>query len=63
MSDEIDDAQTRELADTARALAAARETARRIPVGAPGDCDFCGEWSGRLVEGACAPCRDKRRLK
>ena len=27
--------------------------------GKPGDCDLCGEWSGRLVRGACAPCRDK----
>jgi len=62
MSDEIDDAQQREQEDTARALAAARETARRIPVGEPGECDYCGEESPRLVGGACAPCRDKRRL-
>ena len=27
-----------------------------------GDCDLCGEWSGRLVNGACAPCRDKWSL-
>ncbi|CAB4198963.1 hypothetical protein UFOVP1326_9 [uncultured Caudovirales phage] len=33
-----------------------------IPAGAPGDCDFCGEWTGRLVLGACAPCRDKLGL-
>jgi len=26
--------------------------------GKPGDCDLCGEWSGRLIDGACAPCRD-----
>lgn len=62
MPDEIDDAQQREQEDTARAIKAARETAHRIPVGEPGDCDFCGEWSGRLVVGACAPCRDKWRL-
>jgi len=30
--------------------------------GKPGDCDYCGEWSGRLVDGACAPCRDKYKL-
>lgn len=30
--------------------------------GVPGDCEYCGEWSGRLVEGACAPCRDRYRL-
>ena len=33
-----------------------------LPVGEPGDCELCGEWSGRLVRGACAPCRDKYRL-
>jgi hypothetical protein len=30
--------------------------------GVPGDCDLCGEWSGRLVEGVCAPCRDRYKL-
>ena len=33
-----------------------------MPKGVEGDCDFCGEWSGRLVGDACAPCRDKYRL-
>lgn len=32
------------------------------PAGKPGDCDLCGEWSGRLIEGACAPCRDLHGL-
>jgi hypothetical protein len=27
--------------------------------GKPGDCELCGEWSGRLIDGACAPCRDR----
>jgi hypothetical protein len=40
----------------------ARYRARQIPVGEPGVCDLCGEWSGRLVGGACAPCRDLHRL-
>lgn len=35
-----------------------RRAAASIPEGTQGDCDFCGYWSGRLVEGACAPCRD-----
>lgn len=63
MPDEADLGSDRELEDTARALAAARATAERIPKGEPGDCDFCGEWSGRLVQGVCAPCRDKRGLE
>lgn len=39
-----------------------RRAAASIPAGEPGDCDICGEWSGRLVNGACAPCRDRHRL-
>lgn len=30
--------------------------------GAPGECELCGEWSGHLVRGACAPCRDRYKL-
>ena len=33
-----------------------------LPEGKEGECDMCGEWSGRLVEGVCAPCRDKYKL-
>lgn len=44
--DEIDRAQQREQEDRDCAIAAA---ARGIPAGAPGDCDLCGYWSGRLV--------------
>jgi hypothetical protein len=62
MADEIDQANERAEADTDRAIAAARNGAAQIPAGEPGDCDFCGEWSGRLVGGACAPCRDGRGL-
>lgn len=42
-------------------IAAVRANAD-IPAGVPGDCDLCGEWSGRLVTGACARCRDKYKL-
>lgn len=46
-----------------KAVAEARILARTMPVGKPGDCDLCGEWSQRLVGGACAPCRDRFKLK
>ena len=62
MSDIIDTANDVAEAEADRAITAARAEAAQIPVGSPGDCDFCGEWCGRLVGGACAPCRDKRRL-
>jgi hypothetical protein len=39
-----------------------RAAAKPLEPGVPGDCELCGEWSGRLVRGACAPCRDLRKL-
>jgi hypothetical protein len=60
MADEVDRAD----AEIERHL---QESLRRhqVPMapGKPGECDLCGEWSGRLVNGACAPCRDKHKLK
>lgn len=29
-----------------------------LPVGSPGECDECGEYSPRLLGGRCAVCRD-----
>lgn len=46
----------------ADAIAAISAKAKAIPAGVPGECDLCGEWSGRLVNGACAPCRDRHNL-
>ena len=36
----------------------AMRKAAEIPEGSPGDCDGCGEWFGRLVDGYCGRCRD-----
>jgi hypothetical protein len=57
MPDKIDKATDREQADLDRAISAARGV--EMPVGKPGECDLCGEWTGRLVQGACSPCRDR----
>ena len=62
MADEIDAANDLALADNDRAIAEARDKAAQIPAGIAGDCELCGDWSGRLVGGACAPCRDRYRL-
>lgn len=62
MADDIDRAQAQSEQSLAAAEAAARYRAAHIPPGRPGDCDFCGEWSARLVDGACAPCRDRLHL-
>jgi hypothetical protein len=58
MADEADRAQDHSEAELARNLAAVRAAAF-IPAGIPGDCDLCGEYSSRLIDGACAPCRDR----
>ena len=62
MSDEADEANELAEASASRAITAARAAVLAMPVGAPGECALCGEESGRLVRGACAPCRDRRGL-
>jgi len=59
MADVIDRGCEREQLDRDLALNAARAAAERMPEGSAGDCDTCGSWSGRLVDGMCSPCRDK----
>lgn len=60
MADDIDRAQDREQNDREAAIAA-RPSPKLTP-GAPGDCDYCGEWFSRLVGGACGFCRDRYKL-
>jgi hypothetical protein len=62
MADEIDRQLERDEALEAARLGLVRAQAKLIPEGKPGDCDLCGSWSGRLVRGVCAPCRDKYKL-
>ena len=62
MADEIDLAQEREQIATNSAVKKKKKKKARIEPGAPGECELCGEWSGRLVRGACAPCRDRYKL-
>jgi hypothetical protein len=35
----------------------AMRRASEIPQGNAGDCEYCGEWFGRLVNNACGFCR------
>jgi hypothetical protein len=59
MSDEAD----RAYQEIERSLAESiRHASKKLEPGSPGDCDLCGEWTGRLINGACAPCRDKYKL-
>lgn len=60
MADEFDRAS--ELEEQHRQLALANRPAFELTPGTPGECEICGYWSGRLVQGACAPCRDQFKL-
>lgn len=61
MADEADIANDYAERRKAKAEAEIREQAKRIPVGAPGDCAECGEYFTRLVSGYCGRCRDLLR--
>jgi len=63
MADQVDDATETEESRMNAILKDARKKAAAIPRGEPGDCDLCGEYTGRLVHGVCAPCRDRYHLK
>lgn len=56
MSDEADAAQGEIELTLDRLISSARG---EILPGVAGDCDSCGDWSSRLIEGDCAGCRDK----
>ncbi len=62
MADVIDEAGDHIEREAAARQAAASARAAAMPKGEPGDCELCGEWSARLVAGACAPCRDRYKL-
>lgn len=57
--DDIDIAQEREQIARDAAIA---QAARQLPAGEPGECDYCGTHSPRLVHSACARCRDTFKL-
>lgn len=62
MADDIDRAQERERIDREAAIKAAVDRVMGLEPGVADECDLCGEWAGRLIGGACAPCRDRYKL-
>ncbi len=62
MADIVDIANEFEELITENNLAHIRGKASEIPKGEAGECDYCGEWYPRIVDGGCARCRDKRGL-
>jgi len=62
MSDEVDKAN--DYVETIKEAEIRRiRKAAQIERGEEGECELCGEWSGRLIHGVCAPCRDRYKLK
>ena len=60
--DDVDMATLRQADSDAARIDAVRQAAAYMEAGTAGICDLCGTWSGRLVRGACAPCRDRYKL-
>ena len=59
MADEADMAEQRIEEAVSDGINEASRAVEAMPVGSPGECSGCGEMSGRLVDGYCAPCRDR----
>lgn len=57
--DEVDFANNLRDQQEEDSVAAVRRKAAAIPAGEPGDCDRCGEYFARTVNGYCGRCRDK----
>lgn len=62
MSDEADNANEHIEREESQSIKSVRAKVLLQPVGVPGDCDLCGEYMVRLVNGACGFCRDKYKL-
>lgn len=57
MTDQIEQAARLEEMD--RQIAIANRLPATLAKGKPGECDFCGEYFIRIVDGACVKCREK----
>jgi len=58
--DEADYANERREEMEADKLAQVQRAASVMPKGEPGDCDGCGDYFLRTVDGLCGYCRDRR---
>lgn len=60
-ADPLDQAAEMEAFLEEQTIASIRARANIAP-GVAGECEYCGEHSLRLIKGACAPCRDRKKL-
>lgn len=63
MADDCDRADCRIEEITNDAILEARLYLQGMDTGNSGECDFCGSYFSRIVDGACGFCRDKYRLR
>ena len=61
--DETDRAQAEERHITDAHIALHKKRAAEFIKGAPGECDWCGDYFVRLVNGACGRCSDEYKIK
>lgn len=59
MSDEIDIANDRIEIESERNLRKVMNSANKMPKGSTGECDECGLYFSRIVNGMCGRCRDE----
>ena len=62
MADEADKTADRMEVEESANIAEICRKAAEIPKGVPGECERCGEDMPRLINGVCAPCRDRHKL-
>jgi len=60
MADDIDKAN--DYAERMREYLIRQSQGQAIPEGNPGECEWCGYHSERIVRGHCAKCRDELAL-
>ena len=54
--------QSTELEELHLKVALSKHASYTIEAGSPGECEWCGEFSERIVRHACPRCRDKFKL-
>lgn len=60
--DEVDISEEREYIARENSLRAVRLAAERFDPGVAGECAYCGQYFTRVVNSACARCRDERNI-
>jgi hypothetical protein len=61
MPDDVDNTNQKTQFFDSKIIKRIREKSEIKP-GKPGDCDLCGEYTVRLIGGACVACRNKYKL-